>query len=72
MAKAEDVKAQDLLRALYAHYLEHFEEISAEYRHLIDLGDSKERVVCDYIAVMSDSYAIQKYQEIFVPKGWAL
>ncbi|MBQ9464300.1 MAG: deoxyguanosinetriphosphate triphosphohydrolase [Lachnospiraceae bacterium] len=72
VAKAEDVKAQDLLRALYAHYLEHFDGISEEYRHLIDLGDSKERVVCDYIAGMSDSYAIQKYQEIFVPKGWAL
>ena len=71
-AKAEDQKAQDLLRALYAHYLDHFDEVSSEYRHLIDRGDPRERVVCDYIAGMSDSYAILKYEELFVPRGWNL
>ena len=72
VAKAEDEKAQDLLRALFAYYLQHYNEISAEYRHLADRGDPRERVVCDYIAGMSDSYAILKSEELFVPRGWAL
>ena len=33
-------------------------------------GEKKERVVCDYIAGMSDIYAIDKFEELFVPKSW--
>ncbi len=33
-------------------------------------GETKERVVCDYIAGMSDSYAIDQFEELFVPKAW--
>ena len=33
-------------------------------------GEKKERVVCDYIAGMSDSYAIYKFEELFVPQAW--
>jgi len=30
----------------------------------------KERIVCDYIAGMTDRYAINKYMEIYVPSSW--
>ena len=33
-------------------------------------GEKKERVVCDYIAGRSDSYAIYKFEELFVPQAW--
>ena len=33
-------------------------------------NEKKERVVCDYISGMSDSYAIDKFEELFVPKSW--
>ena len=47
------------------------EELPEEYRQLMEQrGDSRERVVCDYIAGMSDSYAIDKFEELFVPKAW--
>ena len=29
-----------------------------------------ERTVCDYIAGMTDNYAVWKFNEIFVPTGW--
>ena len=29
-----------------------------------------ERTVCDYIAGMTDNYAIDKFNEIFIPTGW--
>ncbi|MBQ3181773.1 MAG: hypothetical protein IJB50_03350, partial [Clostridia bacterium] len=30
----------------------------------------KEQSVCDYIAGMTDNYAIYKFNEIFIPKKW--
>jgi dGTPase len=32
--------------------------------------DGMERTVCDYIAGMTDHYAVDKYTEIFIPTGW--
>ena len=32
--------------------------------------DGMERTVCDYIAGMTDNYAVYKYTEIFIPTGW--
>lgn len=70
-AKAEDGKAQQLIVALYEYYMDHVEELPEEYHYLMDgLGEKKTRVVCDYIAGMSDSYAIDTFEELFVPKAW--
>ena len=70
-AKSEEGKARQLLVRLYEYYLEHVELLPEEYRMLMEKrGESKERVVCDYIAGMSDSYAIDQFEELFVPKAW--
>ena len=37
-----------------------------------DRKETKARVVCDYIAGMSDIYAIDKFEELFVPKAWKI
>ena len=29
-----------------------------------------DRAVCDYIAGMTDSYAIDVYENLYIPKGW--
>ena len=68
--KHEEQKAQEMLRVLYTYYLEHTDRIPALYRKLIGQGERKERVVCDYIAGMTDPYAVQTYEELFVPQGW--
>ena len=39
-------------------------------RKRIELGDSEEQAVCDYIAGMTDTYAVKKFEDIFVPKAW--
>lgn len=41
-----------------------------EFLEMMDRGEKKERVVCDYIAGMSDSYAIDQFEVLFVPKAW--
>lgn len=69
--KAEEKKAQQLIASLYQYYLRHPDKLPEEYRRMIgQQGEKKERVVCDYIAGMSDSYAICKFEELFVPQAW--
>ncbi len=70
VSKKEDPKAQQLLVDLFGYYLDHVDELPGEYKMLMDQGDSKERVVCDYIAGMSDSYAIDTFTNLFVPQAW--
>ena len=70
-SKSEDGRAKDLLKQLFVYYLNHLDELPEEYRMLREMrGDSDERVVCDYIAGMSDGYAINTYERLFVPRNW--
>ena len=70
-AKSEEYKAQQLIVRLYEYYMKHPEELPEEFMVMMEeRGEKRERVVCDYIAGMSDSYAIDKFEELFVPKAW--
>ncbi len=68
-AKAEESKAEQLVRKLYAYFIEHSNMLPDEYRDIMKKTDA-DRAVCDYISGMSDSYAVDLYTEIFVPKFW--
>ena len=68
-AAAEQAKAVALLRALFAHYLDHPEDVPPEYRAAP--GDAATQVA-DYIAGMTDRYALRTYERIFLPQGWLL
>ena len=70
-AKKEEEKAQNMLTELYGWYYEHPEAMSEEYRNLLEFrGEDKNTVVCDYLSGMTDQYAMLKFREIFIPKGW--
>ena len=70
-AKSEEVQAQRLVEYLYKYYLENYEILPIEYKRLVEeRGEPLEKVVCDYIAGMSDDYAIKTIKEIFVPVRW--
>jgi len=70
VVKAEEVKAQKMLKTLFSWYLAHPELIPESYRMHLLRGDPIEVIICDYISGMTDQYAVQKYEEYFVPKGW--
>jgi len=70
MAKKEEVKAQKMIELLFQYYMENPYEMTEEYIWLIRRGTSVERVVCDYISGMTDTYANEKFEELFVPHGW--
>lgn len=69
-AQAEEQRARNMLKALYLYFYDHIDELPADYRRLIDEGDSRARVACDYIACMTDRYSIATYKRLFIPKSW--
>lgn len=69
VAKSEEGKAKRIVEFLYSYFLAHLDKLPDEYLHIMERYD-KERAVCDYIAGMSDDYAINIYSSICIPKGW--
>lgn len=70
VAKGEESKAKRMLQELFFFYNSHPEMLPEEYFTMVDMGEDKEQVVCDYIAGMTDNYAVLKFQEVFEPIGW--
>jgi dGTPase len=68
-ARAEHDKAAHVIRALFTHYLDHPDEVPAEYHRAP--GD-RPTLVADYIAGMTDRYALRTYERLFLPRGWLL
>ena len=69
VAKGEESKAKDMLKRLYEYYYEHPEALPDDFQPQMSF-DGLERTVCDYIAGMTDKYAVDKFTEIFIPAGW--
>lgn len=70
VAKVEEEKAKELLRKLFFYYMEHPNIMPEQFTRMMDGGEKQDRVVCDYIAGMTDQYAIAKFNEFFVPLAW--
>ncbi len=69
VAKGEEGKAKVMLSKLFEHYVNHPEDLPEDFHPQMSF-DGLERTVCDYIAGMTDNYAVDKYTEIFIPMGW--
>ena len=69
VAKGEESKAREMLKRLYDYYYNHPEALPADFQPQMSM-EGMERTVCDYIAGMTDNYAVDKYTEIFIPSGW--
>ena len=69
VAKGEESKAKAMLQRLYEYYITHPESLPEDFQPQLSF-DGMERTVCDYIAGMTDNYAVDKYTEIFIPMGW--
>ena len=72
IAKGEEGRAEALVKALYEHFCAHTEELPEDFKMLLEKGEEKERVICDYVAAMSDRYAIFTYRELNIPKSWVI
>ena len=70
VAKGQEKKAEALVEKLYSYYLKNLDRLPDFYRSLMDKFP-KERVICDYIAGMTDQYAVSQYESLFIPKFWS-
>ena len=70
-AKGEESKAEGMLLRLFEAYEKEPDRLPADFQE-IRLREGVQRAVCDYIAGMTDSYAVAKYGELFVPKAWTV
>ena len=69
IAKSEETKAKAMLSKMFEYYMGHPEALPEDFHPQLSF-DGMERTVCDYIAGMTDNYAVDKYTEIFIPMGW--
>jgi dGTPase len=69
-AKGEEIRAKDMLRRMYEYLVKNPDKIPREERRIYGEKDSVERRVCDYIAGMTDRYAINAFENLFIPKVW--
>lgn len=69
VAKGEEGKAMEMLKSLYLYFYKNPEKLPEDYKKLMNT-DSRARVVCDYIAGMTDRFALSQYKWIFIPKSW--
>ena len=69
VAKGEERKAKDMLQRLFEYYYTHPEALPEDFHPQLSF-DGMERTVCDYIAGMTDNYAVDKFTELFIPMGW--
>ena len=71
VAKAEESKAQDMLRRLFEHYQRDPDLLPPEYQDIRE-REGVDRAVCDYIAGMTDKYAVDTFSQAFIPMSWSV
>ena len=60
-----------MLHQLYDYYYAHPEALPEDFQPQLSF-DGMSRTVCDYIAGMTDKYAVDKFTELFTPQGWQI
>ncbi|MCL4476237.1 MAG: deoxyguanosinetriphosphate triphosphohydrolase [Nitrospirae bacterium] len=66
----EFIKAKKILSDLYGYYLEHIEEVFRDIPAEKKLN--RHRMVCDFVAGMTDRFAMATYERLFLPQQWTI
>ena len=70
-AKTEEIKARRLIADLFTYFMENPAEIEQAWGANYQADQHMQHVI-DYIAGMTDNYAIRTYERVFVPKNWTI
>lgn len=70
-AKAEESKVSGIIEGIYEHIIKHPEILSGEYKNILD-SDGVSRAAADYIAGMTDHFAVTTFENIYIPKSWSI
>ena len=69
-AKLEEKKVPEFMSLMYRYFLSHPEKLPEENK-LTARRESTERAVCDYLAGMTDNYALETFGTIFIPHSFS-
>lgn len=70
-AKSEETKVGDIVEGLFTYIIKNPDRLSPEYRKIYET-EGAQRAAADYIAGMTDHYAVMSYSDIYIPKFWKL
>lgn len=71
VAKSEERKVDGLIEQMFTHFTAHPEQLPQEYAAICE-REGAPRAVCDYIAGMTDNYALDVYSWLFIPRSWGV
>lgn len=70
-AKSEDKKIEYIITELFNYYLKNMEKLPKEHLKIYEnINSEKEDIICDYVAGMTDRFAVNLFTNIFLPKPW--
>ena len=71
IAKGQEEQAERLLEELYKYYKQHIDQLPEEYLEKESMNDEPPyQAVVDYIAGMTDRFAVAKFKELMIPVSW--
>lgn len=69
--KSEADKIEYLITTLFNYYYKDLNRIPEEVLSIYNnIEHTREDIICDYIAGMTDIYVVEKFKELYIPKGW--
>ena len=71
VAKSEETKVSGIVEWLIKYFFKNPEKMPEQYLK-IAAAEGKERAVTDYIAGMTDHYAVTVFSDIYIPKAWSI
>ena len=72
-AKEDDSKVRKMIELLYNYFKSNPDELPADLRAINSArGEPIERAVLDYVSGMTDRYAIQAFNRLYVPRTWGI
>lgn len=72
-AKSQEEQAERLLETLFEYYIHNLEKLPDEFiQRMEQRQEPAYRAVCDYIAGMTDRYAVTKFKELMIPSAWSV
>ena len=71
VAKQEESKVEGIVEGIYSHLIKHPEAFSGEYKRILE-RDGVSRAAADYIAGMTDHFAVTTFKNIYIPKSWMI
>ncbi len=69
IAKGEETKVDDMIKRMFCYYTTNSDKLPSEYDYIRE-KDGVERATLDYIAGMTDRYAVLLFSEMYIPKSW--